>query len=104
MPDARSRLTIAAAIGYCAEAYFDGKPVEYTEDLSVEEVILEMEFKMPPKIDIIDYISYDLLAINSEAKISLLHQARRKARLPSLPKINKSWIVKPTIRARLPFH
>lgn len=86
MPDARSRLTIAAAIGYCAEAYFDGKPSEYTEDLSVEEVL------------------HDLLAINTAAKISLLYRARRKARLPSPPKINKSWIVKPTIRARLPFH
>lgn len=49
-------------------------------------------------------IDTEQLKLDKEAKSSLLYKAREQTRLPDKPKINKMWIVKPTIRARLPIH
>lgn len=49
-------------------------------------------------------IDTEQLKLDKEAKSSLLYKAREQVRLPVRPKINKMWIVKPTIRARLPIH
>lgn len=103
----RGKLTALAAAATIGDLLAECKqqaevsPILAEELVEIAELYLLENSKNYCKEILIDT---EQLKLDKEAKVSLLYKARVKARLPDKPKINKSWTVKPTIRARLPFY
>lgn len=98
---------IALAAGITTGEYF--KEIENQSVISsteLQEILEEIHVYLMSARKELDYIPIDTeqLKLDKNAKVNLIQKARIKARLPSRPIINKMWIVKPTIRARLPIH
>lgn len=98
---------VALAAGVTMGEYF--KEIENQSVISpteLQEILEEMHVYLISAQKELDNIPIDTeqLKLDKEAKVNLIQKARVKARLPSRPIINKMWIVKPTIRARLPIH
>lgn len=103
----REKLVALAATATMGELFAECKRQSEVSPVELQEILEEMHVYLirqaAVKLDDIP-IDTEQLKLDKEAKSSLLYKAREQARLPDKPRINKMWIVKPTIRARLPIH
>lgn len=80
------------AFGMCSNNY-------PCEEVIIEKRIYEIENCCYTDNDCLESYKQQLI----ENKIELIFRSLIKESLPDTPNINKSWIVKPLIRARLPY-
>ena len=107
MFERRGKLVALAARATMGKLFAECKQQAETSPVELQEILEEMHVYLIQQAAVkLDDILIDIeqLKLDKEAKSSLLYKARKQARLPDKPKINKMWIVKPTIRARLPIH
>lgn len=72
--------------------------------IELEELMLELQLQTAKSVEVLEVFdsSYEILLLQSRHNIEQLK--RKNMRLPSAPRIKKSWRIKPTIRGRLPFY
>ena len=103
----RGKLVALAARATMSELFTECKQQSEVSPIELQEILEEMHVYLIQQAAIkLDDIPIDIeqLKLDKEAKRSILYKARKQVRLPDKPRINKMWIVKPTIRARLPIH
>ena len=102
----QSEVALAAGTAM-SELFTECKQQSEVALIELQEILEEMHVYLIQQAAVkLDDIPIDIeqLKLDKEAKRSLLYKAREPVRLPGRPKINKMWIVKPTIRARLPIY
>lgn len=74
--------------------------------IELEELILELQFQAARSAEVLEVFESNLEALLGlqQSKQNIEQLKRKNTRLPSAPRIKKSWRVKPTIRGRLPFY
>lgn len=74
--------------------------------IELEELILELQIQAARSVEILEVFDSNLEALLGlqQSKQNIEQLKRKNMRLPSAPRIKKSWRVKPTIRGRLPFY
>lgn len=74
--------------------------------IELEELILELQFQVARSVEVLEMFKSNLEALLGlqQSKQNIEQLKRKNTRLPSAPRIKKSWRVKPTIRGRLPFY
>ena len=74
--------------------------------IELEELILELQFQAARSVEVLEVFESNLEALLGlqQSKQNIEQLKRKNTRLPSAPRIKKSWRVKPTIRGRLPFY
>ena len=74
--------------------------------IELEELILELQIQAARSAEVLEVFESNLEALLGlqQSKQNIEQLKRKNMRLPSTPRIKKSWRVKPTIRGRLPFY